>query len=224
DDLYINSFINNYFPRPVGFSDENFASGSMASADQSYLVEITKSQNFMSNVNDLHSRKSMGQFQFEDGILESQSSRLSDLPQTDNCENEVIESQNFVSNFSDQRYFEDEVLESQNSQFNSEDINTTLNNRSSLNMYLVDAVNNDNSCQSDADSVHMQDIELENEYSLELTQGLTFPNWQLFKIWIEQFAKREGFSYKIRTSETDDNGIIRRATYVCTKAGIYFLL
>ncbi|CAG8809730.1 25856_t:CDS:2, partial [Gigaspora margarita] len=168
DDLYINSFINNYFSRPVGFSDENFASGSMALADQSYLVEITKSQNFMSNVNDLYLQKSMDQLHFEDEILESQSSTLSDLPQTstsqyffenkilesqalvyssnyknevlesyyrDNCKNEIIESQNFVSNFSDQQYFEDEVLESQNFQFNSKDINTTLNNRSSLNIH-----------------------------------------------------------------------------------------
>ncbi|CAG8787360.1 23851_t:CDS:2, partial [Racocetra persica] len=30
-----------------------------------------------------------------------------------------------------------------------------------------------------------------------------------------------GFDYKIRTSEADDKGIIRRATYVCTKAGTY---
>ncbi|KAF0489283.1 hypothetical protein F8M41_022113 [Gigaspora margarita] len=107
----------------------------------------------------------MCQLHFEDGILESQSSILSDLPQMStsqyffenkilesqalhapNCENEIIELQNFVSNFSDQWYFEDEVLESQNSQFNSEDINITLNNRLSLNMYLVNAVNNDNPC------------------------------------------------------------------------------
>ncbi|CAG8768562.1 22296_t:CDS:2 [Gigaspora margarita] len=111
----------------------------------------------------------MGQLHFEDGILESQSSILSNLPQTstksqalvyssnyknevlesyyrNNCENKIIESQNFVSNFSDPYYFENEVLELQNFQFNSEEINTTFNNRSLLNMYLVDAVNNDNPC------------------------------------------------------------------------------
>ncbi|CAG8854871.1 31560_t:CDS:1, partial [Gigaspora margarita] len=82
DDLYINSFINNYFPRPVGFSDKNFASGSIVSVDQFYLVEITKSLNFMFNVNDLYLQKSIGQLHFEDRILESQSSILSDLPQT----------------------------------------------------------------------------------------------------------------------------------------------
>ncbi|CAG8811499.1 36697_t:CDS:1, partial [Gigaspora margarita] len=71
NDPYINSFINNYFSRLVGFSDENFASGSMASADQSYLVKITKLQNFMSNINDLYLQKSMCQLHFKDRILES---------------------------------------------------------------------------------------------------------------------------------------------------------
>ncbi|CAG8771262.1 18306_t:CDS:1, partial [Gigaspora rosea] len=37
--------------------------------------------------------------------------------------------------------------------------------------------------------------------------------------WINRFALQEGFDYKIRTSEADDNSIIRMAIYMCTKAG-----
>ena len=38
--------------------------------------------------------------------------------------------------------------------------------------------------------------------SLELTSGLTFSNWEDFKNWIQMFGLKEGFNYKIRTSET----------------------
>jgi hypothetical protein len=37
--------------------------------------------------------------------------------------------------------------------------------------------------------------------SLELIPGLTFTSWDEFKNWINRFALKEGFDYKIRTSE-----------------------
>ena len=54
--------------------------------------------------------------------------------------------------------------------------------------------------------------------SLELISGLTFRNWDEFKLWIYRFASGNGFNYKIRTSETIE-GIMRRATYECMKSG-----
>ncbi|CAB4444471.1 unnamed protein product [Rhizophagus irregularis] len=54
--------------------------------------------------------------------------------------------------------------------------------------------------------------------SLELTSGLTFTDWEDFKSWLHRFASKEGFSYKIRTSETIQ-GVMRRATYECAKSG-----
>jgi len=35
--------------------------------------------------------------------------------------------------------------------------------------------------------------------SLELIPGLTFTSWDEFKNWINRFALKEGFDYKIRT-------------------------
>jgi hypothetical protein len=54
--------------------------------------------------------------------------------------------------------------------------------------------------------------------SLELITGLTFNSWDEFKSWINRFALKEGFSYKIRSSEKIE-GVIRRATYECIKSG-----
>ena len=54
--------------------------------------------------------------------------------------------------------------------------------------------------------------------SLELVSGLTFTSWDEFKNWLDRFALKEGFDHKIRTSEKD-RGIMRRATYECTKSG-----
>ena len=54
--------------------------------------------------------------------------------------------------------------------------------------------------------------------SLELTSGLTFPNWEDFKNWIYMFGLNEGFNYKIRTSETIQ-GVMQRVTYECAKSG-----
>ena len=54
--------------------------------------------------------------------------------------------------------------------------------------------------------------------SSELISGLTFTSWDKFKDWIYSFALKEGFNYKIRTSGTVQ-GVMRRATYECTKSG-----
>ncbi|CAB4476179.1 hypothetical protein RhiirA1_476074 [Rhizophagus irregularis] len=54
--------------------------------------------------------------------------------------------------------------------------------------------------------------------SLKLTSGLTFTDWEDFKSWLHRFASKEGFSYKIRISETIQ-GVMRRATYECAKSG-----
>jgi hypothetical protein len=54
--------------------------------------------------------------------------------------------------------------------------------------------------------------------SLELISGLTFNSWDEFRSWINRFVLKEGFSYKIRSSEKVE-GVIRRATYECTKSG-----
>ncbi|CAB5217607.1 unnamed protein product [Rhizophagus irregularis] len=53
---------------------------------------------------------------------------------------------------------------------------------------------------------------------LELTSGLTFSNWEDFRNWIRMFGLKEGFNYKIKTSETIQ-GVMRSATYECTKSG-----
>ncbi|CAG8499007.1 1272_t:CDS:2, partial [Scutellospora calospora] len=63
--------------------------------------------------------------------------------------------------------------------------------------------------------------ETDDELHLELVVGISFSYWESFKAWLNRFALQEGFDYKIRTSEADNKGIIRRATYVCTKAGTH---
>ena len=40
--------------------------------------------------------------------------------------------------------------------------------------------------------------------SLDLKIGLTFVDWIEFKTWIDNFAKKKGFNYKIRTSQMDE--------------------
>jgi hypothetical protein len=54
--------------------------------------------------------------------------------------------------------------------------------------------------------------------SLELISGLIFTSWDEFKNWLDRFVLKEGFDYKIRTSEKDQ-GIIRRVAYECTRSG-----
>ncbi len=58
--------------------------------------------------------------------------------------------------------------------------------------------------------------------SLKLISKLTFANLNKFKDWINEFALKEGFNYKIRTSKIDQ-GIMRRVTYKCTKSGLHIL-
>ena len=56
--------------------------------------------------------------------------------------------------------------------------------------------------------------------SLELISGLSFANWDECNNWIDRFALKEGFGYRIRTSEKVE-GVLRRVTYECTKSGAH---
>ena len=58
-----------------------------------------------------------------------------------------------------------------------------------------------------------QEHEQDNISALQLEPGLSFPNWQLFKVWLDPFVLQEGFNYKIRNSNTNE-GIVRRVNYV----------
>ncbi|CAJ0625663.1 12870_t:CDS:2 [Entrophospora sp. SA101] len=53
---------------------------------------------------------------------------------------------------------------------------------------------------------------------LNLEEGLTFISWEQAKLFFDNFALQEGFSYRIRRSESED-GIVTRLTYECTKSG-----
>ncbi|PKK55623.1 hypothetical protein RhiirC2_801936 [Rhizophagus irregularis] len=53
--------------------------------------------------------------------------------------------------------------------------------------------------------------------SLELIARLTFNSWDEFKSWINRFALKEGFSYKIRSNEKIE-GVIQRIAYECIKS------
>ncbi|CAJ0861144.1 1310_t:CDS:1 [Entrophospora sp. SA101] len=53
---------------------------------------------------------------------------------------------------------------------------------------------------------------------LNLEEGLSFVSWEQAKLFFDNFALREGFSYRIRRSESED-GIVTRLTYECTKSG-----
>ena len=54
---------------------------------------------------------------------------------------------------------------------------------------------------------------------LELQTGLSFELWEHVKRWFNTYSLQQGFSYKIRRSESDNEGIVRRLTYECTKSG-----
>ncbi|GBC10082.1 hypothetical protein RclHR1_09320003 [Rhizophagus clarus] len=54
--------------------------------------------------------------------------------------------------------------------------------------------------------------------SLELISGLTFNSRNEFKSWIDRFALKKSFNYKIRSSEKVE-GMIRRVTYEYIKSG-----
>ena len=60
----------------------------------------------------------------------------------------------------------------------------------------------------------------ENNEKLFLTEGLTFQSWPQCKNWFDSYGLQEGFSYKIRWSESEE-GVLRRVTYECIKSGKY---
>ncbi|CAG8628379.1 11336_t:CDS:1, partial [Racocetra persica] len=80
----------------------------------------------------------------------------------------------------------------------------------------------DDSSDSELSSADFEDSEeIENHNNLlELKVGLTFGSFKEFKAWIECFAKKEGFSYRIRTS-TIDGDIVRHAIYECSRSGTH---
>ena len=47
---------------------------------------------------------------------------------------------------------------------------------------------------------------------LELQTGLSFELWEHVKKWFNTYSLQQGFSYKIRRSESDNEGIVRRLT------------
>ncbi|CAG8720377.1 14082_t:CDS:1, partial [Funneliformis mosseae] len=56
--------------------------------------------------------------------------------------------------------------------------------------------------------------------SLELISELTFNSWNEFRSWINRFALKEDFNYKIRTSEKVKD-VIQKAAYEYAKSGSY---
>ncbi|CAG8733739.1 27147_t:CDS:2, partial [Racocetra persica] len=50
--------------------------------------------------------------------------------------------------------------------------------------------------------------EPEDDDFLSLKVGLVFQTWEEFRYWIYRFVSKEGFDYKIRTSEFDNIDII----------------
>ncbi|CAB5216537.1 unnamed protein product [Rhizophagus irregularis] len=85
-----------------------------------------------------------------------------------------------------------------------------------LNENLSDC--NKNQSNQDYETSDNEDELVELTDSLELIAGLTFNSWDEFKSWINRFALKEGFSYKIRSSEKIE-GMIRRVAYECIKSG-----
>ncbi|CAB5396096.1 unnamed protein product [Rhizophagus irregularis] len=71
--------------------------------------------------------------------------------------------------------------------------------RENLNKNLSDC--NENQSNQDYETSDNEDELVELTDSLELIAGLTFNSWDEFKSWINRFALKEGFSYKIRSSE-----------------------
>ncbi|CAB4485613.1 unnamed protein product [Rhizophagus irregularis] len=88
--------------------------------------------------------------------------------------------------------------------------------RENLNENLSDC--NENQSNQDYETSDNEDELVELTDSLELIAGLTFNSWDEFKSWINRFALKEGFSYKIRSSEKI-KGMIRRVAYECIKSG-----
>ena len=60
--------------------------------------------------------------------------------------------------------------------------------------------------------------EIEDQF--ELKTDLNFTDWPDFKMWLDNFAKKKGFNYKIRNSRTDGT-VIRNIVYECSRSGIH---
>ncbi|CAB4475155.1 unnamed protein product [Rhizophagus irregularis] len=76
----------------------------------------------------------------------------------------------------------------------------------------------ENLSYNDYETSNNEDELVELTDSLKLIAGLTFNSWNEFKSWINRFALKEGFSYKIRSSEKIE-GMIQRVVYECIKSG-----
>ncbi|RIB30775.1 hypothetical protein C2G38_2238049 [Gigaspora rosea] len=65
----------------------------------------------------------------------------------------------------------------------------------------------------------LEEIEDQND-TLELKIGQSFVSWLEFKDWFNNFAKKKGFNYKVRTSQLDGE-VMRRVTYECSRSGTH---
>src|SRR5256885_22487 len=50
--------------------------------------------------------------------------------------------------------------------------------------------------------------------------GLNFTNWPEFKIWLDNFAKKKGFNFKVRNSRMDGD-VVRNIIYECSRSGVH---
>ncbi|CAG8713852.1 8164_t:CDS:2 [Racocetra persica] len=99
---------------------------------------------------------------------------------------------------------------------NDQDISTSTSTQAPLQMpEVVTSVMTDSNL-FDNESDGLDDL----SDSVELISGLTFSNWEEFKIWLNGFVLKNRFSYKVRTSEIT-NGVMKRATYKCTKSSLH---
>ncbi|CAG8795295.1 6620_t:CDS:2, partial [Cetraspora pellucida] len=68
------------------------------------------------------------------------------------------------------------------------------------------------------------DTDLEESENLIDTSGLnndlTFVDWIEFKVWMNYYSKKKGFSYRVRTSQKDGD-VIGHATLECSRSGIH---
>lgn len=61
----------------------------------------------------------------------------------------------------------------------------------------------------------------ENDANLSLQKGQTFETFEEVEKYLMQYCEQNGFEYRKRRVEYDDNNIIRKRTYECTKASQY---
>ncbi|CAG8847774.1 37902_t:CDS:1, partial [Gigaspora margarita] len=152
-----------YFEGEISGQSNMLNSLSLTSAGQLYLKDESQILAYQPNC-----KKQILEPYYKDKILEFYKDEISEL------QNPASNS-SYLQIFTDQHYSENEVLESQN-----------------LLVNVVNSVNRSLDAQIDTNDVYVQENKLKNEHSLKLIQGLSFSNWQLFKIWLKQFAKQEG--------------------------------